>query len=101
MSRIALYCQPGSQISEVSGVHGDRIRIRLAARAVEGEANRALIDFLSSRLDVRRQDLRIVSGEHGRFKLVECDGRSEDELREALMRPPPQRPGARKRTPHD
>jgi len=84
MARIALYCQPGARISEVNGLHGDRIRIRLAARAVEGEANRALIDFLSTRFRVRRQDIQIVSGEHARFKIVECCNRTEDEMRTAL-----------------
>jgi hypothetical protein len=60
--------QPGAARSAVCGPHGDAIRIRLAAPAIEGRANRALIDFIAEALDVPRRLITIVSGEHARDK---------------------------------
>ena len=63
--------QPGAKRSEFAGRHGDRIKVRLAARAVDGRANEALIDFIASHYGVSRQSVRIVSGLKSRQKRVE------------------------------
>ena len=42
---LELHVQPGAKRTEISGLHGERLKIRLAARAVEGAANEALIGF--------------------------------------------------------
>jgi len=66
--------QPGAKRTEVAGVHGDRLKIRLAARAVDGAANAALIGFLAERFAVRRGDVRIESGGASRQKRVSVIG---------------------------
>jgi uncharacterized protein (TIGR00251 family) len=45
--------------------------VRLAARAVDGKANKALIDFLAEHYRVPRRNVRIVSGLRSRQKRVE------------------------------
>jgi hypothetical protein len=52
---------PGASRSEIVGVLGDRLKVRVAAPAEGGKANRALHDLLQEWLGVR--DLEIVSGE--------------------------------------
>jgi len=36
---LELHVQPGAKLTEVAGVHGDALKVRLAARPVEGQAN--------------------------------------------------------------
>lgn len=65
------------------------LRARITAPPVDGAANRALIDLLASALGVRRGDLEVVHGEHGRNKRVAVHGCSEDDLRSRVQSLPP------------
>jgi len=67
---LALHCQPGAKRTEVVGVHGAALKIRLAARAVEGRANEALIAFLAASFGVPRRNVTLVRGETGKAKVV-------------------------------
>jgi hypothetical protein len=69
-----LHVQPGARVSEFAGQHGERIKVRLAARAVDGKANEALIEFLAAHYGVARRDVRIVAGLKSRRKRVEISG---------------------------
>jgi len=66
-----LHVQPGAARTEFAGKHGDRIKVRVAGRAVEGKANAALIEFLASHYGVPRRNVRILSGLKSRQKRVE------------------------------
>ena len=68
---LELHVQPGASRSEFAGRHGERIKVRLAARAVDGKANEALIAFLSVHFKVPRRNVRILSGLKSRQKRVE------------------------------
>lgn len=68
---LELHVQPGASRSEFAGRHGERIKVRLAARAVDGKANEALIAFLSVHFNVPRRNVRILSGLKSRQKRVE------------------------------
>ena len=48
-----------------------RLKVYLTARAVEGKANAALIDFLSDHFQVRKSAISIIRGEKSREKIVE------------------------------
>ncbi len=69
-----LHCQPGAKKTEVKGVHGDRLKIRLAAPPVEGRANDALIAWLSKALGVPTARIELMSGDAGRQKRVRIVG---------------------------
>lgn len=62
--------QPGASRSEFAGKHGERLKVRLQARAVDGKANEALIEFLALHFRVPRRNVRIVSGLKSRQKRV-------------------------------
>ena len=66
--------QPGASRSEFAGRHGERIKVRLAARAVDGKANQALVDFLAQHYKVPKRNVRIESGLKSRQKRVVIDG---------------------------
>jgi uncharacterized protein (TIGR00251 family) len=65
-----LYVQPGAKRSEIAGRHGERVKVRLAAPAVEGKANEALVAFLAEYYKVPRRNVRIVAGLKSRRKRV-------------------------------
>ena len=66
--------QPGASRSAFAGRHGERIKVRLAARAVDGKANQALVDFLAQHYKVPKRNVRIESGLKSRQKRVVIDG---------------------------
>ena len=61
---------PRASKNEISGRQGDAIKIRLTAPPVEGSANKALVDYLSEVLDVRKNQIEILSGHVSRDKIV-------------------------------
>jgi len=75
---------PRASRTRVAGEHGGRLKLLLAAPPVEGEANRALVEFLSSALGVRRAEVVIVSGKSGRRKTVRVSGVTAAGVRAAL-----------------
>ena len=60
--------QPGAKKSEFSGIMDGRLRVRLAAPAVENKANRALLAFVAKALGLKGSKVTLVSGETGREK---------------------------------
>jgi len=71
---IEVHVQPGASRTEVAGLHGERLKIRLAARAAEGEANACLVEFLAERLGTARRDVSIEAGATSRAKRVAVRG---------------------------
>jgi hypothetical protein len=70
---LSIHAQPGAARTEVAGVHGDALKIRLAAPAVEGRANEALVAFLAASFGVARRNVALIRGQTGRSKLVRID----------------------------
>lgn len=72
---VLVRAQPGARKSEVAGEAEGRLRIRLAAPAVENKANRELERFIASCLGLRPARVTVASGETGRQKRVHivCD----------------------------
>ena len=68
---IAVHVQPGAKRSSVAGLHGDRLKLRIAAPPTEGRANAAVIAFVAERLGVPRAQVSIVRGERSRDKVIE------------------------------
>lgn len=66
--------QPRASRSEIAGLHGAALRIRLTAPPVDGAANDALIQFLADELGVARSELTLVSGGSSRSKVVLARG---------------------------
>ena len=71
---------PRAGRTRVAGARNGALLVKLAAAPVDGAANTALIAFLSKRLDVKRRDLWLVSGERRRNKRLEIKGLSADDV---------------------
>ncbi|HHH41550.1 MAG TPA: YggU family protein [Chloroflexi bacterium] len=86
-ARFAVRVVPRAKRSEVMGVQGEALKVRVAAPPVEGKANEALRAFLAERLGLRRQQVEIVAGHRGRRKVVRVQGLSPRQVRERLLGP--------------
>ncbi len=82
--RLTIHAQPRAAVTQVVGLHGDAIKIRLTAPPVDGAANEALIHLLSDLLGVPPARVRLTSGGTGRRKIVEVDGLTTVEARHRL-----------------
>jgi uncharacterized protein (TIGR00251 family) len=67
---LEIHCQPGAKRTEVVGLHGDCLKVRLVAPPVEGRANTALIAFIADQFGVPQRAVTIVRGEMARRKTV-------------------------------
>lgn len=71
---LMLHVQPGAKRSEIAGLHGDALKIRLAAPPVEGRANEALLRFIAECFHVPLRNVEIRQGGQSRHKRVEVRG---------------------------
>lgn len=76
---------PNARRSEVVGVHGDAIKVKVQAPAMDGKANAALRDFLADTLAVPGRTVEIVAGEKSRDKVVAIANMETDEARRRLL----------------
>jgi len=69
---------PRSSRNEIVGESEGVLRIKLTAPPVEGAANKALIEFLSGKLNVAKSKITILTGETGRNKTVSVSGLNKE-----------------------
>lgn len=75
---LILHIQPGAKRSEVAGLHGGALKIRLAAPPVEGRANEALLKFIAERFDIPMRQVELKQGGQSRHKVVVITGSKVD-----------------------
>jgi len=71
---------PRSSRSEVAGIQGDTLKVRLKAPPVEGRANEECIRFLAGLLGVKKDRVRIVSGLKSKTKTIAVSGLQKKDL---------------------
>lgn len=75
---LTLHVQPGAKRSEVAGLHGGALKIRLAAPPIEGRANEALLKFIAERFDIPMRQVELKQGGQSRHKVVVIIGSKVD-----------------------
>lgn len=82
---IKIRVQPNASRSQVAGLFGDRLKIRIAAPPVDGAANAELISFLKKTLSVSTTSLTLIRGDTSRNKDVLCNGLTPEEVQKKLL----------------
>ena len=77
---------PNAKRSEVVGAHGEAIKVKVQAPAMDGKANDALLAFLAEKLGVSRRAVVLLSGEKSRDKTVAIEGIDPAQARGHLLR---------------
>lgn len=67
---LRLHVQSGAKRSEIAGLHGEALKIRLAAPAVEGRANEALLRFIAGLFDVPLRQVTLHRGAKSHHKVL-------------------------------
>jgi len=75
---LKLHIVPGARQTMVAGLHGDRLKIKVAAPPEKGRANQELLEFLAHTLKVPLKDVRLTSGATSRAKVVAVHDISPD-----------------------
>ncbi len=71
---LTLHIQPGAKRTDVAGLHGDALKIRLAAPPIEGRANEALLKFIAESFGVPLRQVELKQGGQSRHKVVAITG---------------------------
>ncbi|MGV8073178.1 MAG: DUF167 domain-containing protein [Syntrophobacteraceae bacterium] len=79
-SILDVYVQPRAGKTELAGIHEGKLKIRLSAPPVEGEANKECIRFLSKLIGMPKSAIEIIQGHKSRHKKVLIHGASPGDL---------------------
>ena len=71
---LQIHAQPGAKKSAIVGEHNGRLKLKLAAPAVDNKANQCLIAFVAQIFGVAGRQVGIVRGESARQKTVSVQG---------------------------
>ncbi len=82
--RLEVYLQPKASRSEIVGLYGEALKIKVKAPPVEGKANKALLLFLADLLGLPRRRLEIISGLTSRRKSIYISQANLDAVQKAL-----------------
>ena len=77
---LSIHAQPGARQTLIQGLHGDALKIRVAAPPLDGRANDEIRRFLANVLQVPQRDVTIMSGEKSRSKRFCIRGAQIDSL---------------------
>jgi uncharacterized protein (TIGR00251 family) len=83
---LTVHVQPKASRTACVGIHGDALKIRVAAPPVGGAANTELLRFLAAELSLPTAALRIESGESSRHKRVRLEGTTAVDVMTRLVR---------------
>ena len=76
----AVKALPGSSRTAVCGLLDEMVKIKVSAAPEKGKANKCLLDFLAKQLGVKKNAVKIVSGESNPIKSVQVLGISVVQL---------------------
>ncbi len=81
---LSVRVQPGATSDQIVGSYNGALKIRLAAPAQRNRANRHLLEFLATTLNVPAKNLSLSRGRSSRNKMVQVRGFSREELTHVL-----------------
>ncbi|XP_034684281.1 UPF0235 protein C15orf40-like [Vitis riparia] len=67
---ITVHAKPGSKVSSITDFDDEALGVQIDAPAKDGEANAALLDYISSIVGVKKRQVSISSGSKSRDKVV-------------------------------
>lgn len=75
---------PGSSRTQISGRHGDMLKIKIAAPPEKGKANKELQKYLAAQLKIKSKDVQIQSGQTSCVKQLLIQGVTEQDVQSLL-----------------
>jgi len=69
--KLSITIKPNAKVSQIKKQEAHTWQIDIAAPAVDGKANTALIKFLAKHFSVPQSNVQILHGKNARQKLIE------------------------------
>jgi hypothetical protein len=82
---VVLHVVPRARATAVVGLHGDAVKVRVAAPPVDGAANAELVRFIAQRLGLPASTVTIAAGAGARRKTISVVGMDSMLLRKTLL----------------
>lgn len=77
---VSVYLQPNASKTEFAGLHGEALKVRTAAPAVENAANKACLEFFAKTFHLPKNSVRLHSGKTSRRKVIALQNFSIEEF---------------------
>jgi uncharacterized protein (TIGR00251 family) len=81
---VEIFVQPRAGKNEFAGIHDGRLKVRLTAPPVEGEANKECVRFLAKALHIPKSAVIILAGHKTRRKTLLIRGLPPEEVTRIL-----------------
>ena len=75
---------PGARREQISGLLGNRLKVRVSAPPEGGKANKAVCRLMAKKLGIKAGCITLVSGTTSTEKTLRIEGISAEELRKRL-----------------
>jgi uncharacterized protein (TIGR00251 family) len=73
---VHIHVQPRAKRCEISGIYNGALKVKVVAPPVDDAANRAIIEFFASLLDIPKSSLSIPTGSKSKDKILQIKGLS-------------------------
>lgn len=85
-ARLNVRVKPRSSVSEVVGLEGGALVVKVSAPPVDGRANRAVCELVADLVGVGKSSVTVERGERSRDKVVTVEGLSQEQVDELLAK---------------
>ena len=72
--KIGVKVVPGAKVTQIQPSIGEDLKVWVQGQPKEGEANLCVIELLAKHFNVKKSQIRIVSGYKSRNKIIEIIG---------------------------
>lgn len=73
---VRIHVQPRAKRCEISGIYNGALKVKVVAPPVDDAANRAIIEFFASLLDIPKSSISIPTGSKSKDKILQIKGLS-------------------------
>jgi len=82
---VRIHLQPRASKTEISGIQGDELKVRVTSPPVDDAANRLCVDFFAKSFKLSKSAVTIISGHKSRHKRVHISGATLADISDHLV----------------
>ena len=75
-----IHVQPRASRTEICGLQGGELKIRLTSPPVDDAANKLCIEFLAKKMGIAKSKITLIAGAKSRHKTVSVAGVTREEV---------------------
>lgn len=84
---LLLHCLPNAPKTQVIGIHGEALKMKIHAPPVDGKANDEIVRFFADQLGIARNRVSIEAGGKSKGKKLRIQGLTWTEIKTKLSLP--------------